>query len=118
MCKRETWSIQTQMEEEDKVVAEETNLAKAKTTTKGNLMSITSTIDNMSRTLEEEHRVEGGAITPDPNDRTSPSNVNIVANSATRRQSIGKQKMRQHSQVDNSQIMPRIPTMTIVVECL
>ena len=105
------------MEEEDKVVAEETDLGKANTTTKGNIMSITSTIDKMSRTLEEEHRVEGGAITPDPTDRTSPFNANIVANSATIRQSVGKRKVRRHSQAENSQIMPQIPTTTIMTKC-
>ena len=146
-----TCSIQTRMEEEDKIVAKEADSAKSDTTM-GSSMSTTSTGKKpQSRKVEEdkvvakevvakseadsaksnttnggpmsttstskkpltrkvEPRVEEGTIISDLSDITTPFSANIVANLATTRQSVGKPKVRKHSQVDNSLITPRILT--------
>ena len=75
-----------------------------------------STIDKMSQTREEELQVEGGGRMPDLDYRTIPSSADIVGNLATMRRSVGKRKVRQNSQDDNSQITPQISNMTIMVK--
>ena len=83
--------------------------------TKGNSMN--TTFIGMTSQTHEERLPEGGAIRLDETDKTTLSSADIVANSATTRQSVGKRKVRQHSQADNSQITPQIFPKTIVVEC-
>ena len=83
------------MEEEDKVVVEEANLSTFDTI-KVSPMSTTSTIGKKPQTSEVEPWVKGGAIMLDPADRTTPFSVDIKANSATMRRSVGK-RVRQHS---------------------
>ena len=117
MRKKDKCSIRTSMEEEDKVVEEEADLAKADTT-KSNPENTTSITDKTSRTREVEHPEEGGAIKPDLVDKTISLSVDTVVNSATMRQSVGKRRVSRPPQADNSQTTPPTPTTTIMEECL
>ena len=84
MCKKDTCSIRTRMEEGDKVVEEKADSVKA-VTTKNNSANRTSTTSKMLQTREVELLEEGGAIMLDPADKTIPSSADTVANSATMR---------------------------------
>ena len=95
------------MEEEDKVVAKEADSAKANTI-KGSPTTTTFTISKKPQTREVEPRVEEGAIMTNLANITTMFSMDIVANSATMRQSVERRKVRQHSQVNSSLIMPRI----------
>ena len=117
ICKKDKCCIQTSMKEEDKVGEEEADLAKADTT-KSNPENTTSITDKMSRTREAEHPEGGGAIRPDPTDKTIPPNADIVVNSATLTQSVKRRRVSQPPQPENSENMPPMPTTTIVARCL
>ena len=82
------------------------NLAKAETT-KDNPMSTTSTTGKTSQT-HEECLAEGEATMPDQADKTTPPSADIVANSATMRQSVGRRKVSRLSQADNLPTTPQI----------
>ena len=64
-------------------------------TTKGNPVNINSTIGKTLQTCEAERSEEGGAIMMDLADRTTPPNVDIVANLASTRQSVAKTRVSQ-----------------------
>jgi hypothetical protein len=105
------------LEEGDKVVEEEADSAKSDTT-RNNTENTTSTTSKMFQTHEAECLVEGGAIMSYQADKTvTPFNVDTVANSAIRRQGVGRRRASRLSQADNSLTMPQTPTMKIVAKC-
>ena len=77
MYKKDTCSIRTRMEEGDKIMEEEVDSAQADMT-KDKPPNKISTIDRTSQTRKEEHLVEGGAIIPDQDSKTTPSSVDNV----------------------------------------
>ena len=92
------------------------NQTKAETT-KGSPTNTTSSTDKMSQTHEEEHLEEGGAITLDQTDKTTPSSADTVANSATMRQSVKRRRVSWPPQADNPLTTPQTLTTMTVAEC-
>ena len=82
--------------------------------TKNNTTNTTDTIGKTFPTCEAKHLVDGEEIMPDTTLKTTPPCVDTVVNLATTRQSVGRRRVSQPSQADNSPTMPETPTMAMV----
>ena len=115
MHRKETCSICSKIEEEDTIVDEEADSAKAERT-KDHHMNTTSTTGKTSETVEER-LIEEEASMSDRVDKITPSNAGIVGNSETKKMNTERRNVSRPAQADNSPIMPITLTTTIMEGC-
>ena len=108
-----TCSTHTRMEEEDATMQEEEDSSKDKA---GTLQPMKTTpITGKTMQNQEECSKEEGASIPNQTNKTTPSNVDIVAKSATVKRSVERRRVSRLLQVSNSPIMPPTSNTMIMV---